>query len=369
MKLAVMISNLRFGGAEVQTVELVNNLSARGDEVLLISMDQDLAIKERVASGIEIVVLGKRSYVDFRILIRLVRLLRKYRPECFIMVNSYPALYGYLASFFSGRSFKMIDIQHTTLFKGFADTLQNLYYMRILNRMDRIVFVSEKQMNHWITNYRINPQKASVIYNGIELSRFEGYQADVAAIRAELGFKPEDIVIGINANLRPEKKHEDMIEALQNLISQGYPVKLLLIGDGIRRSFLEKFAEEKGVAKHVYITGFVQDVRPYLSIVDIAALTSVAVETLSIAIIESMALAKPVVLSDIGGAGELVENGRNGFLYEAGNIGQLTEALKKIIDGGLFDSMGKVSFEKAKVLFDTVTMVDKYDGLLKNGSY
>ncbi len=365
MKIAVMISNLRFGGAEVQTVELVNNLSARGDDVLLISMDGDLAIRERVVPGIEVIVLGKRRYADFRMLWRLVGLLRDFKPQSFIMVNSYPAMYGFLASLFTGRRFRMIAIQHTTLFKGFVDGLQNAYYMRIMNRMDRIVFVCNNQKDHWIRKYGINSKKAEVIYNGINMSRFEGYTVDTNMLRTELGITAEDIVIGINANLRPEKKHEDLIGALEVLLPQGYPIKLLFIGDGVRRSFLEKLIETKELGSNVVITGFVQDVRPYLSCVDIAALTSVAVETLSIAIIESMALAKPVVISDIGGAKELVENGWNGFLYKAGNVMQLADAIKKIIEGKLFEPMGNRSFEKAKELFNTSSMVDRYVEVLK----
>lgn len=365
MKIAVLISNLRFGGAEVQTVELVNNLSARGDKVLLMSMDADLSIRQRVDPEVEIVVLGKKHYADPKVLKKLIGMLREFEPQSFLMINSYPAMYGYLASLFTGRRFRMINIQHTTLHKGFVDAFQNLYYMKAIRRMDHVVFVSTNQMEHWIKQYRINPKKAVVIHNGIDISRFEGFRPDTGTLRSGFGFTPDDIVVGINANLRPEKKHEDLIEALMILRSLGYPVKLLFIGDGVQRGYLEKIIEAKGAGNHVVITGFVQDIRPALSCVDISVLTSTAVETLSIAIIESMALAKPVVLSNIGGAAELAQDGQNGFLYEAGNVGQLTEAIRKIIDGKLFEPMGQKSFEKAKEQFDTVGMVNKYVDLLR----
>ncbi len=365
MKIAVLISNLRFGGAEVQTVELVNNLSARGDKLLLMSMDADLSIRQRVDPGVEIVVLGKKHYADPKVLKKLVGMLREFEPQSFLMINSYPAMYGYLASLFTGRRFRMINIQHTTLHKGFVDAFQNLYYMRAIRRMDNVVFVSINQMEHWIRKYRIDPQKAVVIHNGIDISRFEGFRADTGTLRSGFGFTPDDIVVGINANLRPEKKHEDLIEALMLLRSMGYPVKLLFIGDGVQRDYLEKIIEAKGAGSHVVITGFVQDIRPALSCVDISVLVSTAVETLSIAIIESMALAKPVVLSNIGGAAELAQDGQNGFLYEAGNVGQLTEAIRKIIDGKLFEPLGRKSFEKAKEQFDTAGMVNKYVDLLR----
>lgn len=369
MKTAILISNLRFGGAEVQTVELANNLSAGGDEVLLMSMDNDLSIRERVAPGVRIVVLRKKHYADPKVLKMLVRLLREFKPESLIMVNSYPAMYGYLASLFTGRTFKMVNIQHTTLHKGFVDALQNMYYMPAVRRMDHVVFVSANQMEHWIGKYRIRPERALVIHNGIDISRFEGFEADTATLRADFGFAPGDVVVGINANLRPEKKHEDLIEALVILRSKGYPVKLLFIGDGVQRTYLEKIIFEKGVGSHVVITGFLQDIRPALSCVDISVLTSIAVETLSIAIIESMAMVKPIVLSNIGGAAELAQDGQNGFLYEAGNVAQLAESIGKIIDGELFETMGRKSFERAKKLFHTTEMVRKYVELLNDRSH
>lgn len=368
MKTAILISNLRFGGAEVQTVELANNLSALGDEVLLITMDADLSIRERAAPGVRIVVLGKKYYADPKVLKKLVVLLREFKPESFIMVNSYPAIYGYLASLFTGRRFKMVNIQHTTLHKGFVDALQNMYYMPAIRRMDHVVFVSANQMEHWIRKYRIRSENAVVIHNGIDMSRFEGFSADTAALRESYGFEPSDVVVGVSANLRPEKKHEDLIEALVSLRSRGYPVKLLFIGDGVQRKYLENIILEKGVESHVVITGFMQDIRPALSCVDISALTSTAVETLSIAIIESMAMVKPIVMSNIGGAAELVEDGQNGFLYEAGNVAQLVEAISKIVDGELFEEMGRKSFERAKRLFHTTGMVNKYVGLLNDRS-
>lgn len=365
MKVAVIVNSLRFGGAEVQTVELVNRLSEKGVQVLLMSMDNVTAVKERISDTVRTVILAKRAYMDLGVLSRIVKLIKEFKPEYLLTVNSYSAMYGYLASFFTGRSFKMVSIQHTTLFSGFVDAVQNLYYNKMIKRMDKVIFVSSNQREHWIRKYGIKAERSTVIYNGIDLDRFQGFRADTAKIRESFGIAEGDIVIGINASFRAEKKHEDLVDALEILLEQGYPVKVMFIGDGDRRSFIQKYAAGKGLGERVVITGFVQDVRPYLSCLDVSVLTSVAVETLSIAVIESMALGKPVVLSDIGGASELVDPGENGFLYDAGDVGQLADALKKIIDGKLFASMGKKSLEKAKKLFDGDKMAEGYLKALK----
>lgn len=366
MKIAIIINSLRIGGAEVQTVELANSLAKRGYEILLMSVGKEIQIRERVSPKIKVVELNKRIYFDLKVLIKIIKQLKDFKPQTLLMVNSYSSMYGYLASFFTGRSFKMLAIQHTTLFSGMLDKLKNIVDLRIINRMDGIVFVCNNQRMHWINNYRTNGSKSFVVYNGIDLDKFKNYNSKPLQLREELRIAPSEIIIGLNANLRPEKKHEDIIDAVEVLLSQGYPVKLLIIGDGVRRNHIEEYIKTKNMSEKVIITGFLKDVRPYLSCLDIAVLTSVAVETLSIAIIESMAMGKPVVLSDIGGAKELVDQGENGFIYEAGNVKQLVGALKEIMDGKLFDSMGKKSSQKAENLFSKSIMVDKYIELIKN---
>lgn len=363
-KIAIIVSTLRIGGAEIQSVELANSLAAKGCEVTLISLDSRTDIKERISPGIPVHILNKRNFMDLRVLRRLIWIIKAFQPEAMIMTNSYATMLGYFARFFSGQRIKMVSVQHTTLVTDFRDKLENHFYRRIINRMDAVVFVCENQRKYWVKNYGIKAAVSRVVYNGVDLERFAGFQGDTAALRAKLGFSPEDVVIGINAGFRPEKKHEDLLEAAGILTGQGYPVKVLFIGDGETRPRMEELVRSKGLGDIVRFTGFVNDVRPYLDCLDISLLTSVAIETLSIAIIESMAMGKPVILSGIGGAAELVDEGSNGLLYQAGNVPQLVKAVAAVIDGDMFDSMGRKSREKARTLFGKDSMVKGYLDIL-----
>lgn len=364
-RIAVITSTLKMGGAEIQTVELANSLKAKGFEVILISLDPVTEVKERVSSSIPVHILNKKRFLDFGMFRRLVRVLRVFRPQGMIMVNSYATMYGYFARLYTRQRVKMLTVQHTTLVTDFIDKLENHFYKRIFNRMDNVVFVCHTQKEHWVKEYGIKPDISRVVYNGIDLGRFTNFQGDAEKSRESMGFGSRDVVIGISANLRPEKKHEDLLEAASILIDKGYAIKVLFIGDGVRRPYIEEYIDAKNLREYVHITGLVGDVRPYLEVMDIVLLTSVAVETLSMAIIEAMAMAKPVVLSDIGGARELVEAGYNGFVYEAGNVPQLVEALRQIIDNKLYEEMGRKSRDKAVRLFGREAMVDGYIDILK----
>lgn len=98
---------------------------------------------------------------------------------------------------------------------------------------------------------------------------------------------------------------------------------------------------------------FKKDVRLHIASCDVMVLPSHAIETFSIAALESMALGKPLLLTRIGGAAEQVTPGLNGFLFEPGDIDALTGHLKALADKDLRSRMG---MQAAKVVRDQFTL-------------
>ena len=108
-----------------------------------------------------------------------------------------------------------------------------------------------------------------------------------------------------------------------------------------------------------------QDVRPLLAACDAVALCSTAVETFSLAALEAMALGRPVVLSDIGGAAEMVRPGVEGLLFPAGDTAALVERLTALADESLRSPMGAAARETVLARFSESAMVDRYEALLQ----
>jgi len=364
-RLAVIIDNLSYGGAQVQTIELLNRLCKSGFEILVLSLGNETDIMGRLDKDIEAAALNKKMYMDPFALYRIVKYLRCFKPDGLLMVNTYSMMYGCLSVMFSDEKPKMTVVMHTTVIRSLKEKLQNfLIYKRLINKMRRIVFVCDNQRQHWINKYGINYSISRVIYNGIDTKRYSGYKIEREKIRTLLGFMSDDIVIGINACLRPEKKHEDLIDAASLLISNGYKIKVLMVGDGQRRRFLENHIHLKKLLDKVIITGFVDEVRPYIACMDIMVLCSTAVESFSMAVLEGMAMAKPVVISDTGGASELVEHMNNGVIYPPAQIEKLYASLKYIIDNNLFAIMGERSQKKVEELYGIEKMVKGYIDIL-----
>jgi glycosyltransferase involved in cell wall biosynthesis len=166
------------------------------------------------------------------------------------------------------------------------------------------------------------------------------------------------------AMLRPEKNHLQMIDAIAALRARGVPARALLIGEGTTRAAIEAHARLRGVAGEVLITGVQEDVRPLLAACDVAALCSTRVETFSIAALEAMALARPVVHADLGGAAEMITPGHNGFLFPVGDTPALVERLAALAEPQLRSRMGAAARETVAERFAERAMVDRYEQTL-----
>jgi glycosyltransferase involved in cell wall biosynthesis len=165
--------------------------------------------------------------------------------------------------------------------------------------------------------------------------------------------------------MRPEKNHLQLVDAVARLRRRGIAARALLIGDGAMREAVLACAWRLGVDRDVIVTGFRPDVRPYVRACDTMVLCSLRTEALSLAALEAMALHRPVVLSDVGGAPELVVPGHNGFLFPPGNTDALVGSLTRLRDRTLAQRFGAASRRRVEAHFSEATMVARYAQLLR----
>jgi glycosyltransferase involved in cell wall biosynthesis len=139
----------------------------------------------------------------------------------------------------------------------------------------------------------------AVIPNGVDLERFEPTPL------------PKEPIVAVVANLIDYKRHDLFLRALAAVSAIIPDVRAILVGDGPERPALERLASELGVS--VEFAGRVSDVRPFIERSRVVALTSDH-EGLPNALLEAMAMGRPVVARAVGGVGELVRDGREGWL-------------------------------------------------------
>jgi len=172
----------------------------------------------------------------------------------------------------------------------------------------------------------VSPAKITVIPNGIDCARFEGYRAP----SDEVPIGDRAPRVGVVARLHPAKGLDTLLDAAALLVARWPSLELLLVGDGEQRGALEDQARRLGLGPHLTITGMQRDVRPWIARFDVAVLPSRR-EGLPNALLEYLALGRAVVASRVGGIPEIVRDGIDGVLVEPGDAPALAAAVDALL--------------------------------------
>jgi glycosyltransferase involved in cell wall biosynthesis len=359
--LLFIVNSLEVGGAEKQVVTLLNHLDASRFRLHLAYLKRGAPLLPQLdtAKLDELVCCNVTRGVEPRAIRRLATLIQARHIDAVICTNTYSMLYGYLARSRTRPRAKLATVFHTTLLRTYKEKAQMLLYQRLFRRSDLLIYVSENQRNHW-RKWGLRAGTDAVVHNGIDVEYFSVRQTPAQeGLRASLGLAANDYVIGICSGLRVEKAHGDLLQAIAILRTRGIPAKTLLIGDGPERARIESTARELGLREHVIITGLQQDVRPYIACCDVMTLVS-HTETFSLAALESMALGKPLVMSDIGGASEQVLHGHTGLLFEPGDVATLAQRLQTLQSAATRARMGAAAERRVHDLFTLETMTSGF---------
>ena len=362
----MLVNSLGVGGAERQTIALANKLADRFRVVLAYLKSSDsLATHVGADRLAELRCLEVRSRVDLRAARELVALAAKHDARVILCANTYPLLYAQLARALSRRALTVIEVFHTTKLRSWKERLAMLFYRPLFWASHHLVYVCDAQHKYW-RRRGLWARRSSMIYNGVNLQHYDPVLlgTDAAGQRSQYGFAAADRVVGICAVLRPEKAHADLLKAVGSLKAEGEAWKILIIGDGPLRAAVEQQAVALGLADDVVVTGYLSDVRAAVSACDVMALVSTAIETFSIAALEAMAMGKPMIMSDIGGAREQVLDGQTGYVFPAGDVRALAACLRHCTDRARLAQMGEVARKRVQDQFSEDRMVEHYARLL-----
>jgi glycosyltransferase involved in cell wall biosynthesis len=204
-----------------------------------------------------------------------------------------------------------------------------------------------------------------VIYNGIPLERFDLRlsPAERAAVRNEIGLKPDNVVLIQVARLDYLKDQATAIRTLERLVAETRDVHLLLVGEGPEREAIQNLVRDRGLMAHIEFLGLRTDVPRLLAASDIAFLTSIS-EGIPLALIEAMVAGLPVVATRVGGVPEVVVDEQTGLLAPAGDDESLARnILRFACSSELRAHMGREGQRRAYGSFSERQMHDGYQRL------
>jgi glycosyltransferase involved in cell wall biosynthesis len=318
-----------------------------------------------------LVTLDARHQFDGRAVRRLCTELRQRQPHVVVAVNGYPLIPAARAlragGFAAAQRPALALAFHSTRLRGVRELLQHMFVTPLARGCDQLVFVCEFQSRHWLRR-GLRASRNAVIHNGIVRERFEpGVRTRWrTATRATLGLRDDDYVLGCCAQLRPEKNHAQLIDAVIALRRGGIAARALIVGEGPQRPVIERYARAHGASAWVSLVGHQDQVERYIAAFDVGVLCSVAHEAFSLAALEQMSMGVPVVLSDQGGAREMVSDGVHGFVFPTGQTPALVDALRRLHPLDVRAKMGAQAAEQVASRFRHAHMVDRYEALFES---
>jgi glycosyltransferase involved in cell wall biosynthesis len=167
--------------------------------------------------------------------------------------------------------------------------------------------------------------KVRVIHNALDVDEFDATRIPAGALRGELRLAPGTVVFGSQGRILRRKGYVEMVRAAHKALEQlsdaeRTRIHFAILGDTPEDIAPDHLAEcralvgELGLKRWITFLGFKKDVIPYVRDFDVAVVPSVYPDPLPRAVIESMALGKPVVAFDVGGVAEMMKDGTTGAL-------------------------------------------------------
>lgn len=354
-----VLNNLAVGGSERKVVRLANAFAARGMRVGVAYLNEPTTLLADIDAGVATFFLSRQGRFSLKANAALRQLIEEQRPRNVVSVNLYPALYVVTATRWASHRPRTIGLMNTTDMS--RARLKRGFYTRVLRYLDWTVYGCELQRDAWLSAESAMRSRSNVIYNGVDLGRFSAAHAEGATQRVTYGIGENAFVVGTVGRLVAEKNQLPLIDAVAELRASGADVHLMLVGDGPMRAALERRAEQRGIASAVTFTGALSDVRAALRAFDVFVLPSLS-ETFSNAALEAMAMQLPVILTRTGGAAEMIEHGREGYILDVADLPrQLPELLNQLrLDDVLRTRMAAAAGARAQQSFSWEGMVAAY---------
>ncbi|HEX9960509.1 MAG TPA: glycosyltransferase [Pyrinomonadaceae bacterium] len=235
-----------------------------------------------------------------------------------------------------------------------------------------IVANAEAVKNHLIET-GVAAKKIEVVYNGLDLAKFDLKNARRAEILKSFGLPPEENLkfVTIVANFRSRVKNHEMFLRAARRVKENFPdARFVLAGEGELLFEMKNSAKDLGLENESFFIDNCGDVPRLLFVSDICVLSSLT-EGFSNSILEYMAAGKPIAATNVGGASEAIAEGENGFLVASNDdemlANRLLELLRDAEKAKTFGARGRAIAEEK---FSTAAQLGKtlnlYDGLLRS---
>lgn len=320
----------RWRGGENQVlllIQTIDGLNVHIDHHL--AYPTDAIIFDRVGSQSSgNVILPSGSPIDVRSIIRIIKYCQKNKIDIMHAHSGNAHTLAYYAKLFL-PNIKLV------VHRRVDNRIRDKYSTRrkfLSNRVDRFVAVS-KAIFTIMKSYGIDENKISLVLDSIDNQVYKHYdkKKEKQKVINHFDWDLEVPLIGFISALNHQKNPELFVEIVHSLHKQGVAFNAVIAGDGKQTQSVKNLVERYGLNNCVKMLGFVKDVKPLFSALDIFVLPS-RNEGLGTVLLEASSANAAIVASNVGGISEVVINEKTGLLVEPESCEPYVEAVKKLIE-------------------------------------
>lgn len=334
-EIGFLITSQGWGGLEINVLKLVSWLNERNWDIRLYSIKESKIFQEAVRSSIETTAIEPHGkYFDLRSAFLFSKILKRDRIDTLMVFDNKDIDFCFLTKIFYSGKLRLLYQQHMQIGVNKKDLLHTLRFSAI----DQWISPLEFLRNEVIEKTRLKPEKIKVIPLGTETNDFTHQKYTREEARKRLGIYSSVPLMGIMGRIDPKKGQLFLVKAVHELIRQGIPIKLLVVGSPTindeqcqkYNQDLKLYVSENNLEKDIFFLGHTDEPDLFYNAIDMFALATDG-ETYGMVTIEAMLSGVPVIATNSGGTPEILNYGELGSLYDPGDLVGFCQKTKVII--------------------------------------
>jgi glycosyltransferase involved in cell wall biosynthesis len=328
--LCLFTNRFGHGGTEHQFADLVSRLDQSKYDILVGCFSMEGEFFEKMeAARLPVIEFSRGRWFSpdtVRCALAWMRLLRRQGIE---MVHTF----DYFTTVFAGSLARLAGIPLLVTSRRDTGSMytprQRWVIRRVFFQSDRVVANSEAARDS-LLDEGISSEAVRIVRNGVDLQQFQS-NGNGQSARRRWGWSADGPLIGLIANLRPEKGHMILLKAIPAVIQRFPRAHFLLAGPGPLEGELRRYVADNNLTSYVSFLGDFYGIPDLLAALDIVVLPSTS-ESMPNVVLETMSAGRPIIASAVGGCKELIDHGRTGLLFPPGDSPALAEQILMLLD-------------------------------------
>ena len=324
MKILHINTERTWRGGEQQTLNLLAGLKERQIAYHLVCQAGSPMEKRAVRAGMDVFPITMRGEIYLAASFQIRKLINEFNYNIIHAHTSHAHSLAFLASIRTGVIRLVTRRVDFTIFRNRFLPLNGIKYRFMA---DYYIAISQKIKKVMVKD-GIAADRIFVVYSGINLDRFSQSSGDYLIPEFHLR-SAEPVIINV-AHMAEHKGQQYLVRAIPHVLKQIPGARFFIIGEGELLAELQALSASLGLPRALTFTGFRKDVGAFYQIADLFVMSSVQ-EGLGTAMIDALALGKPVVAANAGGIPEIIKDGETGCLVDAANPQALAQGIVQML--------------------------------------